>query len=248
MPTITLTNFPLAEKETPEADKIAKWFYTPSVTPDSFDVINGQLDLDNMTGGWTIERADTQRGSLIQMESVAGTANLDYFSDWFSGISTAGWFFDPLLATPTAYADADTADDIKDYVAIPGSIKTFYNPYDRGFALFLWNINWTNDSAAYTKLSLVRFFYRLTPTSSLITEGDLKRSVNRTIWQEASGPASHKGTDKTRFWNGHTSRVLLNPGYVSVGLYVKADDDFAQTRVRCRSMKVVNWHYPSGGQ
>jgi hypothetical protein len=248
MPNIVLSDFPLADNTVPEVEKVSKWFYTPSVTPNSFDVINGQLDLDNMLGSWTIEREDTQRGSLLQMDSVAGTANLDYFSDWFSGVGTAGWFFEPLVGSPTAYTDAATTDDIKDYIAIPGSIKTFYNPYERSYSLFFWNVNWTNDSTVETDLSLVRFFYRLTPTSSLETKGDLKRSVNRTIWQEATGPASHKGTDKTRFWNGHMAKILLNPGYVSVGLYVKASANIPQTRVRCRSMKVVNWHYPSGGQ
>ena len=215
MPDITYPGtFPYSTGDVAAAADVQGLVYNPSSLAASLGVINGLLDVDNVSTQVQIEAEHTQRGSHIRQQAVAGTLPLDYFDDIFGDHD--GSSFDRL--------------DLDEARVIPGTGIDFYMPW-RGYVLVTWTAFWTNNSTADDRRSVVFFaFNGEYATNQYRTVGRCKNS--------AANPPVHEGSKCSRVWSGHYI-TTLNIGWNQVALKVIADADVEQTRVWARDMVVT---------
>ncbi len=79
MPNITLPNFPFVDGAIPTGTDVSENIYDISGgAPNSYEVINGHLDIDNLDASWaTIDRTAVQYNVLSLSGEVGATSNLD---------------------------------------------------------------------------------------------------------------------------------------------------------------------------
>lgn len=109
MPDITLPNV-YVDGNTPTAAGVNANIHRPRSVPDNFSVLNGQVSEENLDFT-RLSKGVVVPGSFTSSKTVGGTANLDYFDDWFGGYS-------------------GSSPSLSRYVAIPGLATTFYVPWD----------------------------------------------------------------------------------------------------------------------
>lgn len=218
MPTLTLANSYAAGDALVASD----WnenMYDPTAPNTSFEIINGHLDKDNMDATWPkILPEQVQRGVYGSAGFSAGTANLDYFKQWFSGCQTS-----VLTSTyPTRP------------MPIPGGNATFYVSHPV-MAVFTWTICWTNISDNQSEATRIHLY----------VDDALKTSQRREVraTAEPGGPTGtyariHQGRIKNRYWVGHHT-MELGTGHHTAGLRILADENVPQSRVWARSFRYI---------
>ena len=216
MPTVTLTT--PSDGTTLDADAIQKlWIFRYNIET-TLGVINGLLDIDNITVGTSVDARDTQRKSAVDLHFAAGTANLDYRWTWFGSYTSV---------TDTSATDIESTDPIQ---YIPGGNRQFYAKYD-GTAIVMWMVFWNNDNYD-AAVNTYRSDVVLMLDGAYVTAQ--RRSVNRT----ALASDNPEGYPSHRAWSGH-ALVDLTQGWHTVGLAVLSDKNIRNTRIHSVSINVL---------
>lgn len=205
MPTITLATY--VSGDVPSQLTLTQRLYWPKATLDSFAVLNGKLDADNLTEALKAE--SFRRGSFAEAASIGGTTNLDYFSDVLRN-----------------YADDPDEDDeaAKLYIPIPGANVEFHVAKERATnTYFSWNVCIANDGATSSEQSYLRLFI----------DGAAVPGQRRTA-PFAQG-TKRQGAIRDRRWCGMHVASLLSRGYHTAGLYIAGGAP--QTRIRVRAFR-----------
>ena len=123
-----LPAFPNVISGTTDADVVAENFYAPKAVPDTFDILNGWLDRENLDLPTALIGAEhVQPGAYTRACAVGGTANLDLFSDLFPGHKLT---------------QGNNADN---YRPIAGAGVTCYLPWSSARVLLRWNVALAGD-------------------------------------------------------------------------------------------------------
>lgn len=208
--------FPMANGDAITAVALRELVYSETSPSASLAIVNGGLDYRNFATSFKVLAEHTQRGSLVEMESCAGTANLDYVGFWFAGYdSTATWLH--------------AAESRPEARAIPGASKRIYVPAT-SIVRLAWTVFWTNDNDNANVRS--RVFLEV---DGVIQAGQM-RQVN-----DAMDGGVHKGYARNRVWSGSTI-VTLTEGWHDIAMKVTADRGMRQTRVWARSLNVLRFH------
>jgi hypothetical protein len=219
MPTLTLANT-FTSGNVLAADDWNDNFYKPTAANSSFEIINGHLDSDNMDASWTeVTREQTQRHIYCSGWSAAGTANLDYFDNWFVKVDTT--------SGTSSFTDRP--------VPIPGAGQEFYLPND-SMVIFCWTVMWLSDSKKAADDNHARMHMYVDG----VFDGNLRRDVRKVA---DSGPTVYvdrviQGMRKLTYWSGHHTAELA-AGWHSAGLRLVSASAIRQTRVWARSFRVI---------
>ena len=139
MTVINLTHYPFADGSTPTGTQVSEVFYLPANVPVSLDGLNGHLDKTNADASFTQVTYDqVQENSFHYAGQSSGTANLDYFKNWFEE-------FDFSAAYGESNLPVNPLPKLKFGKIIPGASQTFYLPYDC-LVVFSWTVAWGYDS------------------------------------------------------------------------------------------------------
>jgi len=223
-----------------DADAFAEGCYKANAN--SLEYMNGNLDMNNIpTAGPVpaISREDIQKGALSRSGGVSGTANLDYFSNWFETLpNTTGLGPNNDLSCPADPA-ANPSNQSK-CIAIPGAARQFYVPYISD-AIFTWSIMWVNDSrddaifGSKAQATHIRLFVDGEPIAE-------QTRACSTTYGSFAGVKLPIFLSRARFWHGHHAIKGLAAGHHSVSLRILASPGTAvkgldQSRVWARSMR-----------
>ena len=190
--------------------------YRASSPNASFEIINGHLDAVNMDATWPeVLPEQVQRGAYGDMGFVAGTANLDYFNEWFRGIDTS---------TPT-----DTYPTRP--LPVPGANATFHVA-EASMVVLSWTAFWTSISADATEQTRLHLYI------DDVLQTTQRREVRQTSTSGFVYGRDHDGRVKNRYWVGHHS-VELAAGYHTAGLRIVQDEGVEQSRVWARSFRYI---------
>ncbi len=249
MPNITLPNFPFVDGAIPTGTDVSENIYDISGgAPNSYEVINGHLDIDNLDASWaTIDRTAVQYNVLSLSGEVGATSNLDYVKDLFLGYTpTAADLANPDHDDPATEPARSTIRAM--WLGVPGLGINFYLPY-RAIVILTWNVMWMNDGVnngldQNEQESLLRLF-----VNGQIQEYTWKRELHPCIRIDQGGPGAgdktHWGRDINRYWNGHYT-VELEAGFHSASVRLLCSSEVPQTRLFNRSMRYIAFHRPSG--
>ena len=218
-----------------DADQYCENLYSPGNAA-SFSSLNGNLDQLN----WPLLTAipkyfgkeDIQRGALSGGKGRSGTANLDYFNDWFQGFIEAP---NPDDGDQVCPAPTGTDDLVRRYMPIPGGTITFELTDRASDVIVTWTVLWGNDSAAHFRHSYLRLFVDGEPIP------DQVRQAPRNI--AAAGPlpfTTHpqpQTLERSRYWSGHHALTDMQRGEHTVSLRLLAHENVPQTRIWARSMR-----------
>ena len=266
MTVINLVNVPFADGTTPTGDEVSEVFYLPANIPVSLEGLNGHLDKTNADPSFTEVTYDqVQENSFHYAGKSNGTANLDYFKNWWEDVDlTVGPEYDP----PTVF---DPLTVLSRFKSIPGGSVNFYLPY-ASLVVFSWTVMWGNDSRDSTdgnspdsrinpgQHSLMTFFvdgthvpsqFRQAPRSLwAVNEEDLG-------WVTAPGNTAtvikadlfdnvHLAMIKNRYWHGHHT-VALSAGWHSASLRILAGTSIVGKRVPMyNGLGLTNTTIPTG--
>ncbi len=225
----------------PSADHWYNNFYDP-YSSSTLSMINGGLGRDNLdAANLTIPREAIQKHAMTGADSVAGTANLDFFGG--PDIKGSGW-----------YQGVSAPENVPDRaIPIPGASIQIYLPY-RARVLLTWSLSYFNDSNDVDEFSVIQLYVdgnpanQLTdPTNTTKTDAQQRR-VGRCVLNSTS--TYLRDRYKGRYWCGHKwigdpNQVTpyLERGYHTVSLRVTAHQSIKQTRIRARSMKYIYFKY-----
>ena len=225
----------------PDPDEWYGYFYDP-YSSSTLSMINGGLGRNNLDfPNRSVPYEAIQRNAMTGSDSVAGTANLDYFGG--PDINGSGWFQG--IGAPDAVPERA--------IAIPGASIQMYLPF-RARVLLTWSLSFFNDSNAADEFSVVQLYIDGQPANAL--NGDTtvhkedaqQRRVGRCVINDDYTYLRERY--KSRYWCGHkwigTSTAptpYLERGYHTVSLRVTAHQSIKQTRIRARSMKYIYFKY-----
>ena len=232
MPDITIPNTFAAGTVT-NATLVAENFYSPNTTPDTPEVINGQLTDANREAGWDIEREMIQPRALSGGRAIGSAMPLDFFGVLDGGSVLAGtpW------STGFVHADWDssTNDSPGLYRAIPGGSLTFYVPYTVSVFIAHWQVFVTQAGerlGSARQYSVMKLFLDGTPTANQI----------RTFPPAGNAlgvGAAREGRPWDRTWPGHywDDGDIVTKGWHTLSLRIATNTDVA--RVQCRGLNYV---------
>lgn len=215
MPDIVTTLLPFSDGAVISSSEVNRLTYHPAGTPESFEVINGQLDIDNTKPGFTVSRDMVRPRSLVGGDMVGLTGNLDY--------------------TPPVFAQKHTDDDA--FIAIPGASLSFYLPVAASLVIFTWQVGGGN-AIKFEDSDLTRMRFHLseggaTPDSKVGTREIGASRHDSTAEKHTALRRPHRD----RVWSGHFSKKNLGVGWHHAAIVLHND---AQTiRIRVRNMKVI---------
>jgi hypothetical protein len=266
MPDINLPNVPFIDGFAPNGTQISDALWSPDTTPDSFNVINGQLDQANMDPSFTLDFRQTKKGTFGLGEFVGSTLNMDFFNEIFAGYRTSSWAYDPWDdgATPGSSEKSvplvgTTTDPQRNpYLAIPNAAIRFYMER-AGSVMLTWHVMWVDDSSNDNETSDTpikdtddqRF---VTTPIRLFINGRAQRAAYRLL----ADACRHFPLGRQRYWNGHHFIENLAEGWheaylgicvpsEEMGAVFGSDTDPAvvranvvpQSRVRARGMRAI---------
>jgi hypothetical protein len=195
MPTITLPHA-FASGDTTDPAKIAENIYSPNSTPDSFDVLNGWLELVNLNS-WEVSADQIQRGEMTRSDIVGAK-------------STIAWPRD--VGTTTAENGGDLVPAAMQ--PIPGCGQSFTVPFACTLAIISWGLYYsTSDDDAAAQL----FYVQQGPPGSVPV--NITSHVRRTV---ATANLSWEATS-IRWWRG--CRIIQSPsiGDWNIGIRLQRD-------------------------
>lgn len=193
--------------------------YDPTAVNGSFEIINGHLDTTNRDAtDWPLILPEqVQRGAYGEMGFVAGTANLDYFNTWFTGLTVGG--------------TSDTSTYPTRTIPIPGANATFYVQYP-AMVVLSWTVFWTNISNDDEEQTRLHLFI------DDVQQLDQRRDVRKVAASGTAYNRVHEGRRKNRYWSGHHTLELAK-GWHTAGLRIVADPAMPQSRVWARSFRYI---------
>lgn len=219
--------FPFSNGDDFPADFLNSLFYDD--TSDyiaSLAIINGGLDEQNLAVGWEIQAEHTQRGSHIDMGSVARTANLDWRRSWFGGYAWTDPGTDELGdILSVGEVNAEPAKTVPG-AAIEIHIKKTSQ------VLLMWEVFWMNDSIQQDATAKSVMF--------LVVDGLHVPAQWRTVGQTHIAEVP-KGYEKARAWSGQVL-VEMDEGWHSAEIRLISEggtEPIAQVRTWASSMKYV---------
>lgn len=249
MTVINLTNYPFADGTSPTGVEVSQVFYLPANVPVSLDGLNGHLDKTNADASFTQVTYDqVQENSFHYAGNSSGTANLDYFKNWYEEFDFSGAYPPGEAGLPV-----NPLPKLKFGKVIPGAAQTFYLPYDC-VVVFSWTVAWGNDSRRHVpynaptswgtntdgnnaQISAISFFidnaaiqgqWRLASRSVwYLEEEDPIGNVPQPDDPGASSDSykledfAHVGMVKNRYWHGHYT-ATLEAGWHSADLRLVA--------------------------
>lgn len=220
MPTITLpygtggSPGPFTDGSTSDAEKVAENLYAPNTTPDSYDVINGQLTEPNRDS-WDITTQHIQPGALGGGGSVGSTTSLDFFGTRSEGSPFGEW--------NNSGNDRDAL-----YRTIPGAARTFYLDYSPGLAIVRWRMFISNSgvqTSGSRDWTLVKLF-----VNGATIGGQIR------TFPPGDNSSSRDGTAWDRTWSGFhwlgASTSRLSAGWNTVSLRIATDAGVARVHVK----------------
>lgn len=257
MPDINLPNVPFIDGFAPNGTQISDALWAPDTTPNSFNVINGQLDQDNLDPSFTLNFRQVKKGTFGHADHVGSTLNMDFFNQMFAGYRTTSWFYDPWddgsvagSSEKTVRLPGTTTDPRRNpYLAIPNAAIRFY--MERAGAVMLtWHVMWVDDNTQTNFDPNPPTFdtdkqRQVTTPIRLFVDDEAQRAAYRLLPTAcASFPLGRQ-----RYWNGHHFIEDLAEGwheaYLGIcvpsetqGAYLR-DNIVAQARVRARGMRAI---------
>jgi hypothetical protein len=251
MADINLPNVPFAADATPTGSQINDALWTPNTTPQSFNVINGQLDQANLDSGFSLGFRQTKKGTFGLAEFVGSTLNMDFFSEVFAGYRTSSWYYDPWAdgsnpgtSEKTVRLPGTNTDPQRNpYLAIPNAAIRFY--MERAGAVMLtWHVMWVDDQNQVAPADLDKKRQVTTPIR-LFVDDEAQRAAYRLVPTTSSGfPLGRQ-----RYWNGHHFIENLAAGwheaYLGICVPSKSRGGYLdanivkQARVRARGMRAI---------
>ena len=230
MPDITIPNT-FTDGTTTNATLVAENFYAPNAaTPDSLEVINGQLtDANRETSpAWDIEKEMIRPGALSGGEAVGSTMALDFFGS----ASEEGDY--PSSGFVHGEWNNTTNDEAELYRPIPGGSVQFYLPYTPSIFIAHWQVmishTGNDDTAGVPPLeyTLLKLFVDGVPGTNQV----------RTIYP-AGTSYSRYGKEGDRTWCGHhyDAGSGMTKGWHSLSLRIATATSIA--RVHCKSISFV---------
>ena len=264
MADINLPNVPFAADATPTGSQINDALWTPNTTPQSFNVINGQLDQANLDSGFSLGFRQTKKGTFGRANAVGSTLNMDFFNEVFAGYRTSSWYYDPWDDGATAGSSeksvplVGTASNVQrnPYLPIPNAAIRFYME-SAGAVMLTWHVTWVDDGKPLDNDKQ----RQVSTPIRLFIDDRAQRAAYRMVPERAQFfPLGYQ-----RYWNGHHFIESLAAGwheaYLGIcvpseqrgaiaGDDVNNDDEFvtltairsdivAQARVRARGMRVI---------
>ena len=245
MPDITIPNTFSPTGQIADATQVAENFYAPNTTPNSLDVINGQLDNANRetSPSWNIEKEMIQphtvnggsayAGSLSCGGAVGSTMPLDFFG---SESEEQGTDDAPYPSGGFVFADWDqSSDDPKLYRPIPGGSIEIYLPYTPSIFIAHWQVfvshtgNADSGSGAL-EYSLLKLFRDGSPATNQV----------RTVYP-AGTLTDRDGKEADRTWAGHyyDDGTNMQAGWHRLSLRIATDTSIA--RVHCRGINYIHF-------
>lgn len=261
MPDINLPHLPYSNGDVPTGDQLTEMLWSPNATPDSLNVMNGQLDKDNMATGYSLPHRVVKRGQFALGEMVGSTLNHDYFYEQFTGYTTATWCQDPWTGDNKELLVHLVGENVSKlnspYRPIPNAGKRFYVERT-GPVMLTWHIFWVDDDEALlnntdndvgnypTAGTAVQDVNKSTPIR-LFLDGIAQDSCYRLLPPGCySLPLSRQ-----RYWNGHLFIESMTAGWheAYLGIVCPGSDstsgggavDLHQSRVRARGFRVIQF-------
>lgn len=214
MPDIDLTTqpfFPYTDGQVPEAEDVNTLVYSPAVTPNSLEVINGRLTRANFDNTvFPLDRELVRKGHLSYGRHVGSTANLDVPAFLFGGLSGGTQLKN---------------DDLFDVEALPVLAVRFYIP--EGGATYVrlyWELGFLHDvgyDGLIVDADLDLFYAR----ARLFLDGQACRPITRDV-RGARTILRNNGTTiiggvanghpDTRWWTG--SLILDSTSATALGV------------------------------
>jgi len=215
MATLTLTSLSdLGSGETSDADSTMEAFYSDGYGDNSFEIINGRLDEDNLSGTRPIGSSQIKNNALAGGRMVGSTGNIDYFSVTFPELNT----------------------DIGAYMKVPGCSISFFLPYDCSVVMFTWSVSGNstqdyNSSGAVSTTDVAELKFYL--------DGTFPNNQFRSFPPSHDKVTSNNPLQAHRFriWSGHHMEQDMAKGWHSAYIGFFTNDDM--TRFRIRNMKAI---------
>lgn len=237
MATITVPTFTAGT--TTDAGGYTQALYSPTVN--SLEYVNGNLDMTNVPAATRVSKEMIQRGALSGSGGVSGTANLDYFRDWWINVanSTLGESGAGVLPSNDGDQCKSTSNPSNRdyYIPIPGASVQFHCPYTSD-AVFTWSIMWGHDATSNVANTYIRLFVDGSPVNEQV------RMAGQTFYSSPSLPLM---LQRGRYWHGHHAVEGLAAGHHSVSLRIFMDPTGSvinQCRVWSRSMRYFYFMQP----
>lgn len=208
---------PFADGHISDGPKVAENLYAPNTTPDSYDVLNGQLSEPNRDN-WSISREHIQPGALAGGGSVGSTLSLDYFGTKSEGSPFGEW--------------GTSKDRAALYRVIPGAARTFYLEYSPGLVMVRWRMFVAN-SGDQLSTSRDSTKVKLFVNDAVVSE-QTRTLPPGSLGDTASGPREGSGWDRS--WSGFhwlaASTARLSAGWNTVSLRIATNAGIARVHVK----------------
>jgi len=216
-----------------DATEVSKAFYDGATTATSMEELNGNLTRPNMPNNKLVTREMVRRRHLAGGRGVSGTANLDYFEEWFDSTTTN-------IELDDDAALDNNSQTLHLYRPIPGGCIQFDLGGEANVAL-TWTILWGNDSYDGNAATFVRLFINGLPIDDqvrLAPRGSTTPAIGKQHGQVLV-------PSRARFWCGHHA-VNLSRGSHSASLRILGEKSSVtrQNRVWARSMRHFYFHTP----
>lgn len=206
------------------ADFASSVYRPDATTPESFEVINGWLDEDNLKSGFLVRSDMVQRGEISRVVQVGSTMPLDYFRNQFNNRTYSRDGYSP-------------SDDLTSFVPIPGAYMTQYVVGQPRLVLLTWNIWWENDLSDELNGCPVRLAINGRPK----TAGNFQRRVAPAAYY--AGGANERYSKFANQWTGHAvvdaTEDLVANSFNSFGLVIAVSAPARQVRVRTRAFRAI---------
>lgn len=219
MPTLTFNNYPPVDGDTLDPSRVEGWIRDETDPDAVLSIVNGLLDSDNVVDALGVKAEHTQRGSWVTAASSSGTANLDYFSNYFKGRSSSAW----------------DATDLGQGRAIPGACRRVWVPWTAD-VLVLAGLMFGNTSESENEKSWIY----MTVDGSYID--DQRRDVRRsllTLTNVTTAVDLHRGYRRSRHWAPAYIATSVTEGWHDFALNIACQEGIPMTRCWARHMVVI---------
>jgi hypothetical protein len=205
MPDINLPNVPFIDGFSPNGSQVSNALWDPQTTPQSFNVINGQLDQANLDSGFSLGFRQTKKGTFGRANFVGSTLNMDFFNEVFAGYRTTSWYYDPWsdgsnagTSEKSVRLPGTTTDPQRNpYLAIPNAAIRFYMER-AGSVMLTWHVMWVDDGDVQAG-DLSDRKRQVTTPIRLFVDNEAQRAAYRLLPTETFAfPLGRQ-----RYWNGH---------------------------------------------
>jgi hypothetical protein len=214
-----------------DSAKFNEDIHSPAATPDSLDVINGQLDGTNFAGATNISKDSIQQRANTDGKTIGATANLDYFAELFKEVS-----LDPLDQEGGLDDLVNTYKDA--FVPIPNAGQSPFFRRAPDFVYLSWSISWASDGGfdgSGNNKGIGPCWIML------FADGVPVPHANRMIMAArdfSATPVARYGATNDRVWTGCHVIVSPSQGWHNYGLRLIMDKLCKQVRIRVRNFSV----------